>query len=59
MMFARCPITWSSKLQTLVALSKMKAEYMALSMVLWEQTPLLWLLKEVIKHKVDTIFILQ
>ena len=33
-MYAGCPITWSSKLQTLAALSTMEAEYVALSLAL-------------------------
>ena len=35
-MFAGCPITWSSKMQTLVALSTTEAEYIALSSALRE-----------------------
>ena len=51
--YAGCPITWSSKLQTLTALSTTEAEYVALSMAMREQLPLIQLLKEVIKHKID------
>ena len=35
-MFAGCPITWTSKRQTLIALSTTKAEYIALSSALRE-----------------------
>ena len=38
--YADCPIKWSSKLQTLTALSTTEAEYVALSMALREQIPL-------------------
>ena len=49
--YAGCPITWASK--TLTALSTTEAEYMALSMAMREQLPLIQLLKEVVSHKVD------
>ena len=52
--YAGCPITWASKLQTLTALSTTEAEYVALSMAMREQLPLLQLLKEVVSHKTDT-----
>ena len=52
-MYAGCPMTWSLKLQTLTTLSTTEAEYMALSMVLQEQIPLLHLLKEVVAQEVD------
>ena len=51
--YAGCPITWSSKLQTLTALSTTEAEYVALSMAMHEQLPLIQLLKEVVAHKID------
>ena len=51
--YAGCPITWSSKLQTLTALSTTKAEYVALLMAMREQLPLIQLLKEVVAHKID------
>ena len=51
--YADCPITWSSKLQTLTALSTTEAEYVALSMALREQIPLMELLKECKRHKLD------
>ena len=52
-MYTGCPITWVSKLQTLMALSTTKAEYMALSMAMHEQLPLLCLLEEVMIHNID------
>ena len=51
--YARCPITWASKLQTLTALYTMEAEYVALSMAMREQLPLINLLKEIVSHNVD------
>ena len=51
--YAGCPITWASKLQTLTALSTTEAEYVALSMAMHEQLPLIQLLIEVVAHKVD------
>ena len=37
--YAGCPIIWSSKLQTEIALSTAEAEYIAMSQVLWEALP--------------------
>ena len=51
--YAGCPITWASKLQTLTALSMTEKEYVALSMAMGEQLPLIQLLKEVVAHKID------
>ena len=36
-----CPVTWSSKLQTLTALSMMEAEYIALSMACHDLIPMM------------------
>ena len=44
--YANCPIFWSSKLQTEIALSTAEAEYIALSSALREVIPLITLLKE-------------
>ena len=55
-MYARCPITWSSKLQTLMALSTMETEYVALSSALRDQIPIMQLLKEVIARGIDEKF---
>jgi hypothetical protein len=46
-MYAGCPLTWCSKLQTEIALSTTEAEYIALSQFLREVIPLIQLLKEV------------
>lgn len=48
-MFAKCPILWTSKLQSEIALSTMKAEYISLSQALWDLIPLRTVLKEVSK----------
>ena len=52
--YTRCPIAWSSKLQTITALSTTEAEYVALSMAMREQLPLINLLKEIVSHNIDT-----
>ena len=44
---AGCPLTWKSKLQSLIAVSTMEAEYIALSHCMRELIPLRRLLKEV------------
>ena len=51
--YAGCPITWASKLQTLTALLTMDAKYVALSMAMRQQLPLINLLKEIVSHNVD------
>jgi hypothetical protein len=45
-LFAGCPIMWSSKLQTQIALSTTESEYIALSQSLRDTIPLMQLLKE-------------
>jgi len=45
-MFANCPLIWTSKLQTMVGLSTTECEYMALSQSLREAIPLMEMLKE-------------
>ena len=44
-----CPLTWTSKLQTEIALSTMEAEYIALSQSMRELLPLRALVKEMAK----------
>ena len=46
-MYAGCPLTWCSKLQSEIALSTTEAEYIALSQSLREVIPLIQLLKEI------------
>ncbi len=46
-MFAGCPVTWCSKLQTEIALSTTEAEYIALSQAMQEVIPFLNLLNEI------------
>ena len=46
-MYAGCPITWGSKLQTEIALSTTESEYIALSAAMREVIPFLELLKEI------------
>ena len=55
-MYAGCPITWSSKLQTLMALSTTEAEYVAMSSALRDQILIMQLLKEVIARGIDEKF---
>ena len=47
--YADCPIYWSSKLQTEIALSTAEAEYIALSSALREVIPLLTMMDEINK----------
>ena len=46
-MYADCPILWVSRLQTEIALSTAKAEYIALSQSLRDVIPLITLIKEI------------
>ncbi|KAL7460030.1 hypothetical protein ACHAXS_000498 [Conticribra weissflogii] len=46
-MYAGCPIFWSSKLQTEIALSTTEAEYIALSSAMCEVLPFLNTMKEI------------
>jgi hypothetical protein len=39
-MFGGCPLIWVSKLQTKIALSTTKAEYIALSQSMWDLIPM-------------------
>ena len=56
-MYAGCPITWSSKLQTLTVLSTTEAEYIAWSSALRDQILIMQLMKEVIKQGIDVKFV--
>ena len=47
--YAGCPILWSSKLQTEIALSTAEAEYIALSSAMREVIPLIGLLEDISK----------
>jgi hypothetical protein len=49
-MFAGCPITWASKLQTIVALSSTESEYISASMALRETIVLLNIAREARNH---------
>jgi hypothetical protein len=49
-MYANCPLSWASKMQTEVALSTTEAEYIALSTALRECMPLMQLIKELQAH---------
>ena len=51
--YAGCPITWSSKLQTVTALSTTEAEYIMLSLALRDQILIMQLMKEVITRGID------
>ena len=53
-LYCGCPLTWSSKLQTQIALSTTEAEYMALSTALREVIPLIQLVKEMGEHGFGT-----
>jgi hypothetical protein len=44
--YAGCPMHWSSKMQTEIALSTTEAEYIALSQVMREVLPITWLMEE-------------
>ena len=46
-MYAGCPLTWSSKLQTEIALSTTESEYIALSQAMRETIPFMNLMMEV------------
>jgi hypothetical protein len=54
-MYANCPISWASKMQTEVALSTTEAEYVALSTALRECMPLMQLITELQEHGFEII----
>jgi hypothetical protein len=45
-LYANCPIIWASKLQTQVALSTIKAEYISISQSLRDVLPIMFLIQE-------------
>jgi hypothetical protein len=45
--YAGCPVIWASKLQTQVALSTTKAEYITMSQSLWGVLPIMFLVQEI------------
>ncbi|KAL7475484.1 hypothetical protein ACHAW6_001396, partial [Cyclotella cf. meneghiniana] len=53
--YAACPIIWTSKLQSQVALSMTEAEYIAMSMVLREVITLMELIKEMRERKFNIV----
>lgn len=53
--YATCPIVWSSKLQTMIALSTTEAEYMALSTAMREVIHIKQLMEELKENMVNII----
>ena len=53
-MYAGCPLTWKSQLQTEIALSSTESEYTGLSYALREVIPIMELLKEMQGHGYET-----
>ncbi len=53
--YAGCPIIWASKLQSQVALSTTEAEYIAMSMALWDIISIMNLIKEMREHNIPVI----
>jgi hypothetical protein len=50
-----CPMHWTSKMQTEIALSTTEAEYIALSLSMREVIPIMWLLEEAKHHGVPVL----
>ncbi len=48
--YAECPLAWSSKIQSKIALSTTEAEYISLSTALREVIPLMNVIKEAVKY---------
>ncbi|KAL7477153.1 hypothetical protein ACHAW6_002967, partial [Cyclotella cf. meneghiniana] len=53
-LYSACPIIWASKLQSLVVLCMIQAEYIAMSMTHHDVIPLMELIKELRDGKFDT-----
>ncbi len=53
--YAGCPIIWASKIQTKTALSTTEAEYIAMSMALWDVIPIMELIKEMKDYHIPVI----
>ena len=53
--YAGCPISWASKLQSQVALSTTKAEYIAMSQALRDVIPVMNLLQEMREREFQVI----
>lgn len=51
--YARCPIYWTSKLQTEITMSSAESEYVALSEALGSVIPMMSTLEEMAKHKIQ------
>eukprot|EP00804_Cyclotella_cryptica_P011813 CCRYP_020085-RA/>CCRYP_020085-RA protein AED:0.31 eAED:0.33 QI:0/0/0/1/0/0/3/0/131 len=48
--YAKCPMIWSSKLQSQVALSTTEAKYITMSTTLWDIIPIMELMNEIRKE---------
>jgi len=58
LVYCRCPISWTSKLQMEIALSTTEAEYQALSMCMWDLLPLWTLIQELAMHSfIDQMYL--
>jgi len=53
--YSGCPMHWTSKMQTEIALSTTEAEYIALSQSMREVLPIMWLLEEAKDHGVQVL----
>jgi hypothetical protein len=53
--YAGCPMHWSSKMQTEIALSNTEAEYIALSQAMREVLPIIWLMEEAKKQGIPVM----
>jgi len=53
--YAGCPMHWSSKMQTEIALSMTEAEYIALSQAMREVLPIIWLMEEARQQRIPVL----